>query len=595
MPAPESGLPSQSDTSGEHGVFVPDGKHLAERKTLGGQKRLDSSYLLSTLSAWEDRRGTSEYSATTKGSSKVGGMGAVETKPLMKCSVESSLLSTIPQRLILSTQRMSLVEKTPQTVLPEEYTAAQSTCYPLSPSPAHSERSSLTHSSSQRIQARTAPTEFNQVSPRNLLSTVQVVEPKMGQEQSKTRSIMYTKNSDAALKVVRFSSSLPQETVARPLPYKSGLTPAPSQLRPHCLARDRLKLWFPMETRIARGVDGSFLTISEEDLQRVLAVMNLSWAPGTRECYGAGLLVFHVFCDERNIPEAQRCPIDTQTLLNFVSSCAGSYSGKTLANYVYAIKAWHTLHGQAWNIQQDELKAMLDGASELMPNSSKHSKREPFTVKFILEIRKHLNLSAPLDASVFACLTSTFYALCRTGELTVKSLKVFDSVKHVKRSNVEMDVEDRNERKVTRIFLPRMKVAVAGEEVCWAQQQDLSDPKNALLNHFSVNDPSQDSHLFAWRHKNGMRPLTRFEFWKRISGIVKRAKLGDLKGHGLRIGGTLEYLLRGVPFDVVKTMGRWSSEAFTIYLRKHALILAPYLQESQALEPFTRYTMPPTR
>ncbi|KAG1829990.1 hypothetical protein EV424DRAFT_1378728 [Suillus variegatus] len=78
-------------------------------------------------------------------------------------------------------------------------------------------------------------------------------------------------------------------------------------------------------------------------------------------------------------------------------------------------------------------------------------------------------------------------------------------------------------------------------------------------------------------------------------GIVKRAGLGNLKGHGLRIGGTLEYLLRGVPFDVVKSMGRWSSEAFTVYLRKHALILAPYLQESSALEPFTRYTMPPIR
>ncbi|KAG2128385.1 hypothetical protein BD769DRAFT_1338273, partial [Suillus cothurnatus] len=53
-----------------------------------------------------------------------------------------------------------------------------------------------------------------------------------------------------------------------------------------------------------------------------------------------------------------------------------------------------------------------------------------------------------------------------------------------------------------------------------------------------------------------------------------------LKGYSLHIGGTLEYLLRGRPFDVIKSMGCWSSEAFTIYLHNHALILAPYIQAS---------------
>jgi hypothetical protein len=45
----------------------------------------------------------------------------------------------------------------------------------------------------------------------------------------------------------------------------------------------------------------------------------------------------------------------------------------------------------------------------------------------------------------------------------------------------------------------------------------------------------------------------------------------DLKGHGLWIGGTLEYLLRGVPFDVVKAMGRWCPAWF----RNHAWTWLP--------------------
>jgi len=340
-------------------------------------------------------------------------------------------------------------------------------------------------------------------------------------------------------------------------------------------------------------LDGNSLAISEEDLQRVLTVMNMSWAPSMRECYGAGLLVFHVFCDERKVPEEQHCPIDTQTMLNFISSCVGSYSGKTLANYVYAIKAWHTLHGQPWRIQQDELKAALDGASECTPETSKRQKREPFSTDLILKIQTYLDLSKPLDAAVYACLTTSFYGLCCLGEITVRALKAFDPEKHVKRSNVKMDVKDRNDLLVTEIFLPRTKTLNIGQSVFWAQQDNLTNPKSALLNHFEVNNPEPNVHLFTWKHVKGMRPLTRTEFWKRVSGIVKREGLGNLKGHGLCIGGTLEYLLQGIPFDVVKSMGRWSSEAFMSYLCKHTLILAPYLQNSPALEPFTQYTMPP--
>ncbi|KAF8958928.1 hypothetical protein BDZ97DRAFT_1667759, partial [Flammula alnicola] len=62
------------------------------------------------------------------------------------------------------------------------------------------------------------------------------------------------------------------------------------------------------------------------------------------------------------------------------------------------------------------------------------------------------------------------------------------------------------------------------------------------------------------------------------------------------IGSTLEYLLRGVPFEVMKVKGRWASDAFIKYLTKHSQILAPYMQavpELYAL--FIKLTMLPVR
>jgi hypothetical protein len=408
-----------------------------------------------------------------------------------------------------------------------------------------------------------------------------------------------TSTSQTSRNISRFNAPLNTSAVTtiKPQPYKRGLTPIASPLRPHCSARDRLKLWFPVESRSLRDARGNLLAITEADLERVLlAVMNLSWAEGTRESYGSGLLVFHVFCDIRGIPEVQRCPADPLTIVTFVSSCAGSYAGKTLTNYIYGIRAWHILHGQSWKVQKDELQAALDGAAFLAPQSSKKPKRQPFTSEFIIEIHKRLDLTSPLDAAVFACLTSAFYALGRLGEFTTSSIKVFDPNIHVKRSDVTLDAEDRHGFRVSKVRLPRTKTAHEGEDVYWAQQADLSDPKAALLNHFAVNDPPLDKHLFAWNHpKLGCRPLTRTAFLKRIGEVTKSFNGLNLKGHSIRIGGTLEYLLRGIPFDVVKSMGRWSSDAFTLYLRQHAIVMAPYLQDSPILEPFTRYTMPPLR
>lgn len=125
------------------------------------------------------------------------------------------------------------------------------------------------------------------------------------------------------------------------------------------------------------------------------------------------------------------------------------------------------------------------------------------------------------------------------------------------------------------IFLPWTKAAKEkGETIFWAKQNGVIDPQATLSNHLRINNPPSDSHLSSFKHQNTMRPMTRSIFLTRINKIVAKNQLTKLPGHGIRIGSTLEYLLRGVPFDVVKAKGRWQSEAFKSYLRKHAQIMA---------------------
>ena len=68
-----------------------------------------------------------------------------------------------------------------------------------------------------------------------------------------------------------------------------------------------------------------------------------------------------------------------------------------------------------------------------------------------------------------------------------------------------------------------------------------------------------------------------------------------LSVHSLHTGGTLEYLLQGIPFDMVKTMGRWSSNSFQMYLCQHGHILPRYLQVNPDLASTLHFPLPPLR
>ncbi|EPS98819.1 hypothetical protein FOMPIDRAFT_1092407, partial [Fomitopsis schrenkii] len=190
-----------------------------------------------------------------------------------------------------------------------------------------------------------------------------------------------------------------------------------STLRPPCAAADRIRLWLPAQDRQAVDAAGRPVAISEEDLARIQEVLGEAWVESTRAVYGSGLLAFHVMCDQRGIADEQRAPVSDVLLSTFIASLAGSYSGNTIRNYVYGVRAWHLTHGAQWARNHDELETLLRGALRLAPPLSQRAKRAPCTIQYLAAIRSRLNLKDNLDAAVWAAITVAFFSLARLGEL----------------------------------------------------------------------------------------------------------------------------------------------------------------------------------
>lgn len=94
------------------------------------------------------------------------------------------------------------------------------------------------------------------------------------------------------------------------------------------------------------------------------------------------------------------------------------------------------------------------------------------------------------------------------------------------------------------------------------------DPTSALCHHF-ISSPLPDSSLICeFIEGDTSKTLDKECFMKMCNNIWLTEGFPRITGHSFRIGGTTSLLLAGIDAQIVKGMGRWSSDAFKCYWRK---------------------------
>jgi hypothetical protein len=309
-------------------------------------------------------------------------------------------------------------------------------------------------------------------------------------------------------------------------------------------------------------------------LESTHRTLSSGWAPRTIANHMGAVRRYERFCSDINVPKHLVWPAHEPVLCAFAADHAGRVSKSTAQNELAGIKAHHTTLNLPWP-DSPRIRMILEGVERSRPAHSLLPARPPVTLDMIRLLV--LDLSArpcALDSAVRACATVAFWGQFCLGELLPVSQKTFSPSFHP-------TLESWHEGQSPTIVLPWTKTTrTRGATIILFRQSSRTCPIANMKQYLACTAPTPGSALFAYKRPDGRRVnLTKRVFLKRVNEVWATHGITRITGHSFRIGGTTELLRRGVPPEVVKMAGRWSSDSFLRYWRKPEDILPRHIQD----------------
>lgn len=180
------------------------------------------------------------------------------------------------------------------------------------------------------------------------------------------------------------------------------------------------------------------------------------------------------------------------------------------------------------------------------------------------------------DDHLFTTILLTgFHALLRLGELVWPDRKELQSYrKIVMRTSVKITAG------YFEFLLPAHKADAVfeGNRILVHQCENLPDPYSSFQTYLADRDRRFPLRPELWLRANGSIP-TRNWFMIKLRSIFPR----DIAGHSMRAGGATSLAAAGVAPATIQALGRWSSEAWLGYIRKHPALLSAMLADGRSL------------
>ncbi|VDC07991.1 unnamed protein product [Peniophora sp. CBMAI 1063] len=201
--------------------------------------------------------------------------------------------------------------------------------------------------------------------------------------------------------------------------------------------------------------------------------------------------------------------------------------------------------------------------------SSAPERAEALTLEDLARASHTLVSPSHDDLAFLAMLHVGFFGLHRLAELTDHDTpKLRNPRKTMRRSTVKFADDGTS----FSYWLPTHKADALyeGNTVHILRRDDGPDPMSVFRAYLA----SRDRRPFAlcpqlWLLADGRVP-TRSWFTSRLRQLFPNSGVG---GHSMRPGGATFFALEGYPDDRIQGLGRWTSDAFKMYIRKHPALL----------------------
>ena len=306
-----------------------------------------------------------------------------------------------------------------------------------------------------------------------------------------------------------------------------------------------------------------------EDINRAF---QHSWSSETRKHYKSSIEKYLAFCRKNNIHVSLVFPANEYLLCAFVADLLNSFSTSSIKNILSGLRAWH-ISNQTSFPRHDSVSTLA--RTVIHSRSQTRPLRKPVTTQMLIQLANHLRLYDHKDVCILATALTAFWTLARLGELLPGTF-AHDADKFPSLSAAVFDSESN-----TTIRIPWSKTTKwQGATLLCSPQLNPINPISALRVHIQFNHLTESDRLFSyWDQLNKKNViLYKSEFLTRCNEIWSSYDIPRTSGHSFRIGGASHLLSVGIHPDIVRTIGRWSSDSFLRYWRNHSIIVPNHVR-----------------
>ena len=289
-------------------------------------------------------------------------------------------------------------------------------------------------------------------------------------------------------------------------------------------------------------------------------------APSTERAYMAGKKKYLEFCARAGVPPI---PVSEQGLVHFtIFAFQQGLKHQTIKSYLSAVHHLQVSCGEGDpNLGgMPQLALTLRGVKREQCGQPKRT-RLPITPAILLSMRRIWEQDGSNwdHIMLWAACCLGFFGFLRSGELVAPAEGEFDQGQHLSFGDITVDNRANPSMLWVRIKQSKTDPFRQGVTIALGKTDAQLCPVAALMAYMALRGPGQGP---LFRYKDG-RPLTRQRLVEDIREALSKCGLNpkEYAGHSFRIGAATTAAACGVPADTIKTLGRWRSQAYQLYVR----------------------------